>query len=150
MFFQLAESFGKLLPSLVEFLLDFIAMLVSFRQFFCVPAQLELSHHVSRQNTQGLLLIDGELARDFINHAQSSQCMAVRSYQRRPGVKTNLRIRDHQGVMREAFVLRRIGYDKQVGLADGVAAERDIARGLFHRDADSGLEPLAFFVHECD
>ena len=61
-----------------------------------------------------------------------------------------MRVGAHQRVVAEARIQQGVGHDEQVGLVDGVGAERDVARRLRHVHPDPRLEPLAVAVDEAD
>src|ERR1700761_700968 len=59
-------------------------------------------------------------------------------------------VADHQGIVAKARVLCRIRDDEQLGLQDGVGANRTVDRRLAHPQAYFGLEPLPPLVDQID
>ena len=100
------------------------------------------------QNPQCLLLLQAQLARDFVNHTQRPQGIAVRRDERCPGVETDLRFGSYEGVIRKPLVQGCVRNNEQAGLRDGVGAKRDVPRGLGDISAELGFEPLALLVHQ--
>ena len=113
-----------------------------------LTAQLELRHDLAAEHAEGVELLGRQLARDGIGHGQRADGVPVRRAQRRAGVEPDERITDDERMVGEALVATQVFDDVEVRGVDGVGAERQLARRLAQRQADSRLEPLSLRVDE--
>ena len=70
------------------------------------------------QNPQCLLLLQAQLARDFVNHTQRPQGIAVRRDERCPGVETDLRFGSYEGVIGKPLIQGCVRNNEQAGLRE--------------------------------
>ena len=113
-----------------------------------LTAQLELRHDLAAEHAEGVELLRRQLARNGIGHGQRADGVPVRRAQRHAGVEPDERIPDDQRMVGEALVATQVFDDVDVRGVDGVGAERQLARCLAQRQADSRLEPLSLRVDE--
>ena len=118
-------------------------------------AQLQLRHHLARQQFQRQLLARGDAVRPgrSIQHADGAQRQTLRRLQQRAGIEPQPVVHRHQRVRHEPRILPRVGDHHGVVLQYGVSANRHVERQLTRADADLGLEPLPAAgdqVDDCD
>ena len=99
-------------------------------QFRQVATQFELHHDLMAQDAQRLDLRRGKLPRLSVQHTQGADGVsAFRRAQRHAGVKADVGIADHERVVGEPLVPRRVFHHEQFLLANGMRAE-DRSRGV--------------------
>src|SRR3990172_7281586 len=75
--------------------------------------ELELAYRLVREAADGLGLLEAQLARLEIDHAQRAEGIALRIDQGHPAVEPQVRLSRHQRILRKPLVLREIGNEKQ-------------------------------------
>ena len=113
-------------------------------------AELHFRHDLPAQDPQGRLLALVQLPGHTVDHAQRAKGVALGCDQRHARIKADVRISLHQRIVREAWILRGIRHEHQVGLVQRMGAEGDLTGGLLLRQPDRRLEPLARFVDQAD
>ncbi len=117
-----------------------------------LPAQAADADQPERQAgeavEQGSVLGRKALARFRRDGADRADGVAVRQTDRSARVEPDERRAGDQRVVVKALVAPRVRHHQDLGLQDGVPAERDVAPGLGGREASVGLEPLAFRGHQ--
>lgn len=68
----------------------------------------------------------------------------------RAGIRPDVGIADDETVFRKASVFQRVRNDHRLRAENGMAAKRNIPRGLLNIQTPDALEPLAVFVDEAD
>ncbi len=118
--------------------------------FLELKAQLELRHDLAGKGFKRRNLARGERARPGVEDADGAQDVAVRGNEGGARVKADLRLAEHQSILRKAGIDERVFDDQGAGLYQGVSAEAVGARGFSCTDADSRLKPLPLAVDQGD
>jgi hypothetical protein len=113
------------------------------------PAGLEQCRGLPGQGLQCALLALTELAWLGVDDADSAQRLPAFGDDRRAGVEANVRRACHQWTVGETQVVGGVFDDQHSrGIEDRVGTEGQVAMGLAHIQANAGLEPLAFAIHQ--
>ena len=110
---------------------------------------VELVLHPVREVAQHALLLGSERVRFGVEHAEGADGLPSRRVQRLARVEAEVRVADHERVVREALVAGRVGDDEAGVLAGGDVAERLLARRLGGQP-DVRLAPLPVAVEQRD
>ena len=115
-------------------------------------AQFELRHDLAGQRLERGALRRGQAGgtRRAVQHAHRAERHARLGEQDGAAIEAQVRIAGDQRIGGEPRIRCQVGHDEDVGLLDGVGADRDVAPGL--ADAEPGLarEPLPRLVHQAD
>ena len=113
-------------------------------------AQLHQAHDLATESFERSSLRLAQTARLAINDAKRSDIVVVRGFQRHPGIKPEMQIAGHHGIVLEPIVRRGVRHLKKVVTQNGVCAQRDITRRLGNIKTDVAFEPLPVLVHQRD
>ena len=103
----------------------------------------------AREVLERLALVMAERARAPVHHAQGAQ-RGTAKLQRNAGIETNVRLAEHERVGAESLVGRGVRDFKKSLCADGVRADRHVARDLLHIQPVRSLEPVPRVVDEAE
>ena len=114
------------------------------------PAKLDQPHDLAPQRLKRAALLVAETARLAVDHAKRAHVVVVRSFERNPGVKAQLRIPGDDRIVLESLVRRRVRHLENAITENRMGTQRDVPRRLRNIQTDATLEPLPVFVHERD
>jgi hypothetical protein len=131
-------------------LLDPVARFQSLIPLGNGPAQLQLRHHLLREQDEGGSLLLCEVTGHMIEHTQGSQGNPIGGSQHRPGIEAQARLPCHERIAGKTRVLDQIRNDGQSRLEHGAEADRAVEGRLAHPKPHLGHEPLPALVDEAD
>src|SRR5215210_4591156 len=117
---------------------------------FALGLGLEFFLNHFAEVAQGLPILIPELAREVVHEAKSSDVVAARAFYRLARVKADVRVLEHDRVLRKPGIEDRVFHHEHLVRGDGVAAEREIARSVADRQSHLRLVPLAVAFDEGD
>ena len=86
-----------------------------------------------------------------VDHANGAQGVAVFGHDRRPSIKADIGLAQHQRVVGKACILQGVFHHQHLrGIENRVATKRRVTVDLFCRQAHGRLEPLPVAVDQAD
>jgi len=83
-----------------------------------------------------------------IHHAHDAECALLFGYERRTGIKPNVRRGNDQWIVRDPFVGSGVVHLHHIVLQDGVGAKCNVPSGFGKTHADFGFRLLPIFIHQ--
>jgi hypothetical protein len=102
----------------------------------------------AREVAQDVEFFAAQVARHGVEHAQGTDRHPVGRVQRHPGIEAHMGFAGYQRVVAKARVLGGVADHHRLVFEDGMAAERDVARGFGRFEAAARLEPLDVLVDQ--